>query len=163
MMQIRDIHLGPQEVNKSCVKLLICDIDGTVADGSHRQHFVQNQPKNWSAYRKLSHLDRPIDWVIDIVNEFHYSGTKVIMCSGRLEEERKVTRDWLFSHGVLHNELFMRSNNDYRADDIVKKELLQEIRTTYGEPDLILDDRNRVVDMWRKNGYRCIQVNYGDF
>jgi len=27
----------------------------------------------------------------------------------------------------------------------------------------VFDDRQKVVDMWRKNGITCFQVNYGDF
>ena len=29
--------------------------------------------------------------------------------------------------------------------------------------DMVFDDRNQVVDMWRKNGLTCFQVADGDF
>jgi len=28
---------------------------------------------------------------------------------------------------------------------------------------MVFDDRNSVVDMWRENGVRCMQVAPGDF
>lgn len=164
-MIINDTHLGPQEINPSEVKLLLCDIDGTVADLTHRRHYVATKPKNWPAFNENIHLDKPINWVIDIVNKLHYGGTKVVMCSGREGTTiiKRKTKNWLLENGVLHNDLYMRKAMDYRGDDIVKKELLDQIRKDYGEPDLVLDDRDRVVQMWRDNGVRCIQVNEGDF
>lgn len=162
-MIIRDYYLGDQEVDLDEVKLLLCDIDGTVADLTHRLHWIKTKPKNWDAFAKTIHLDVPINWVVNIVNKFHYNGAKVVMCSGRNEDYKKETRDWLYSYGVLHNDLYMRKSGDYRDDAIVKKELLDEIRKEYGEPDLVLDDRTRVVEMWRNEGIRCIQVNFGDF
>lgn len=166
MISIRDIHLGDQEVDPSKVKLLICDIDGTVADLKHRRHFVENHPKNWAAFNERIHLDKPINWVIDIVNEFYKQGSKVVMLSGRegTTQIRKKTKDWLLENGVLHDGLYMRQEKDYRGDDIIKLELLDLVIREYGlNPDLVLDDRDRVVKAWRGNGYRCIQVAEGDF
>ena len=52
------------------VRLLICDIDGTVADNSHRQGWLRMKPKNWPEYEKNMADDPPIQWVIDIVKKF---------------------------------------------------------------------------------------------
>jgi hypothetical protein len=32
-----------------------------------------------------------------------------------------------------------------------------------GQIDLIFDDRNKVVDMWRAKGFNVVQVADGDF
>jgi hypothetical protein len=58
----------------------------------------------------------------------------------------------------------MRAPKDQRKDSIVKKELFEEsVRNNYNIL-FALDDRNQVVDMWRKElGIKCLQVNYGDF
>ena len=43
-------------------------------------------------------------------------------------------------------------------------ELLKErIRKDGYEPFLVFDDRQRVVDMWRRNGIQCCQVAPGDY
>ena len=46
----------------------------------------------------------------------------------------------------------------------IKKEIVDEhIKGKYFVK-FVLDDRDQVVDMWRKEmGYACLQVNYGDF
>jgi len=59
--------------------------------------------------------------------------------------------------------LFMRPDGDFRADNIVK----QEIYDTHikGKHDVlfVMDDRQQVVDMWRRNGLTCFQVAEGNF
>ena len=59
--------------------------------------------------------------------------------------------------------MLMRRTKDYRSDDIVKKEMLDEMRAIGYNPTLVFDDRDRVVKMWRENGLRCFQVAEGDF
>ena len=56
----------------------------------------------------------------------------------------------------------MRQDGDFRRDDIVKQEILDK----YIDKDrvlFVLDDRDQVVDMWRRNGLTCFQVAEGDF
>jgi hypothetical protein len=57
----------------------------------------------------------------------------------------------------------MRRAKDYRADSIVKTELLDQIRQWHGEPFVWLDDRNQVVDAIRAAGVRVLQCAPGDF
>jgi hypothetical protein len=57
----------------------------------------------------------------------------------------------------------MRSNGDYRSDEIVKEELFRaRIQPRYSVGGVI-DDRNRVVKMWRRIGLVCFQVAEGEF
>ena len=57
----------------------------------------------------------------------------------------------------------MRGDNDRRADDIVERERLARMRADRFNPELAIDDRRRVVDMWRSEGLVCAQVAEGDF
>jgi hypothetical protein len=57
----------------------------------------------------------------------------------------------------------MRGDADRRADDIVKRELLQRMHNDRFDPALTIGDRRRVVDMWRSEGLVCAQVAEGDF
>jgi hypothetical protein len=72
---------------------------------------------------------------------------------------------WLGKYGVgyvLHK-LYMRRDGDHRPDDIVKREMLQQMRVDGWSPIMAFDDRNQVVEMWRANGVPCAQVASGDF
>lgn len=63
----------------------------------------------------------------------------------------------------LHTRLYMRTEGDYRDDAVVKYELyVQYIAPTF-DVAVVLDDRNRVVRMWRQVGLTCLQVEDGDF
>jgi len=163
-MLIMDIHRGPQEIDLTSITGVICDIDGTIADNKHRAVWVSSKPKNWKAYNKTMDQDTPIEWVIDIIQEFTVKGVPVIFCSGREEIYRDVTQAWINDHtGLREAPLYMRGKKDYRRDDQVKSELYDTILADGFTPNLILDDRNQVVDMWRQRGLNCIQVAEGDF
>jgi hypothetical protein len=59
--------------------------------------------------------------------------------------------------------LFMRGDDDYRPDEIVKRELYEE--NVLGNYDVVgvIDDRSKVVKMWRELGLTCLQVAEGAF
>lgn len=162
-MTFDDVHLGFIEVDLSEHDCFICDIDGTIADLTHRRKWIEDKPKNWAAFEANMDKDEPIPHVIELVKFLKDQGLTVIICSGRGEQNRTVTVDWLNSVGVSFNVLYMRKKKDYRADDIIKEELLDQIIADGFNPKLVLDDRDRVVAMWRKRGLTCIQVAEGNF
>ena len=104
---------------------------------------------------------------------------EVYFFSGRNEEVRKETIEWICKHVNINTpmtdvpnralwtenpysvglRLFMRKKNDRRADTIVKLEMMQELGLRPRDVLVILDDRQCVVDMWRDNGFNCHQVN----
>ena len=90
-------------------------------------------------------------------------GNTLLLCSGRGEEQRDVTVDQMNEFGVLYSKLYMRPAKDHRPDDIIKIELLQQIREEFGNPWLWFDDRTRVVNAIRAEGVRVLQVAPGDF
>ena len=144
------------------MRAVIFDIDGTVADITHRRHFVASKPKNWAAFNQTMHMDAPKHDIIAIMDTFRQENA-IIMCSGRGMEWMQVTMDWLGKHGVVYDRLYMRPVKDYRADNIIKKELLDQIIADGFEPWLVFDDRDQVVKMWRENGITCCQVAEGNF
>lgn len=148
-------------------RYIICDIDGTVADLTHRRHHVENRPKNWKAFQEASIDDPPHQDIVALLERLDQTH-QVILVSGRNESERSLTEKWFRKHvNIFMPPLFMRHWTDYRADDIVKEEIyLKTLKPQYITPEttwFVLDDRQRVVDMWRRNGFRVLQVAPGDF
>lgn len=141
-------------------KCFIFDIDGTLADNGHRQDWVKTKPKNWTAYNKTMGEDTPIIPVITVLRHLQYGGTPfhIFICSGREEIYRQVTEGWLEEQDIEHDGLFMRKEQDYRDDCIVKKEMLDTIIKTY-EVVGVFDDRYKVVNMWREQGLFVFDVN----
>jgi hypothetical protein len=92
-------------------------------------------------------------------------GMPVLLISGREEIYRGVTEYWLGTHGLLKYRLglIMRAEKDNRPDEIVKRELYEQKIQPHYQVGLVLDDRNKVVKMWRELGLTCLQVAEGDF
>ena len=76
---------------------------------------------------------------------------------------REDTEYWLDFHNVPYDELIMRKDKDFRPDNEAKKDLYEEYIKDKFEIEFVLDDRDRVVKMWRELGLRVLQVEEGDF
>ena len=145
-------------------KVIVFDIDGTLANVDHRRQYVASKPKNWAAWNAGMARDTLNEDVASILDAFNRRpNTCIVLCSGRGEESRAVTEKWLEDNGVQYEHLYMRREKDYRQDSIVKVELLEQIRYDYGNPWLWFDDRQQVVDAIRAQGIRVCQVAPGDF
>lgn len=147
-------------------KVIVFDIDGTVANIEHRRHWVQNKPKNWPAFNKAMHLDTPhadVIWLLQVLAA--QEDVEIVFASGRGEEQRAVTEAWLAEiiGADKFSMLLMRPAGDFRRDDIIKEEILDKLIAMGKKPEMVFDDRNQVVDMWRRRGIRCMQVAPGDF
>lgn len=147
-------------------KVILCDVDGTLANGQHRQHYLSIKPKNWKAFIKASPLDPPYEDIVWLVKTLYEANNTILIVTARSEDEREVTTKWLDEVAGLKDvyvKMYMRESGDYRDDSIVKKEILDTIRLEGYDPYMVLDDRNKVVNMWRDVGVRCLQVQNGDF
>ena len=144
------------------MSVFVFDIDGTLSNLKHRLHYIRNTPKDWVSFKKEIPNDTPHTDIIRLSQILSNYGP-IILCSAREETGRKDTVDWLIKHKVPFEKLYMRKENDFRDDGIVKKELLAEIRKEFGEVKLWFDDRDRVVKSLREEGVRVLQVAPGDF
>lgn len=151
---------------KQTMKLnaIICDIDGTMAEISHRQHFVQNGQKDWKNFLLPQNVEQDglNEWCRNITNGLRQNHL-IIMCSGRVDSLEKTTREWLEKHKVMYDHLFMRPRADHRQDSIIKEIILDfEILTRF-TPVFCIDDRDQVVKMWRSRGITTLQCAEGNF
>jgi hypothetical protein len=147
----------PQEVYRPIPGLpsaIICDIDGTLAK------MVSRGPHD---YDKVGE-DEVHQEIVDIVRRWYsITGNHVIITSGRPESCMGLTSDWLTANGIPFDRLFMRPNGNVENDAIVKRRIFEENIRLYFKVIFVLDDRDRVVNMWRSLGLRCLQVAEGRF
>lgn len=144
------------------MRCYVFDIDGTLADGTHRVHHILKEPKDWRAYFAACDGDTPFPHIVLLAK--HLSAyANLVYVSGRSDEIRDKTERWLLHHDLPSGNLFMRKEGDHRPDDVLKVELLAEVRAAGFEPIMAFDDRNRVVAAWRAAGIPCAQVAEGDF
>jgi len=143
---------------------IIFDVDGTIADVEHRRHFVTQKPADWKSFKEETVNDTPVQWVVDIAKRFIAQGDDVAFFSARNESQREVTETQISKWvGDGHKGLFLRPDGDFRPDEEFKSDLADKFEEFGGKIDLVFDDRNKVVDMWRARGTTVVQVADGDF
>lgn len=140
------------------------DIDGTLADLTHRLHHIQKDPKDWDAFFDACPDDAPISHVLTLAHSLMRSA-RLIFVSGRSDSTREKTEAWLLRYGLGDGpgRLYMRKAGDHRHDNIVKSELLDQILADGFRPIMAFEDRDQVVKMWRERGIPCAQVAEGNF
>lgn len=156
----------PSEIGAICspsVRAYLFDVDGTLSDPTHRLHHIQKQPKDWDAFFAACPDDAPHKHMCQLAATLLDADCTVIFVSGRSDRVRSETEEWIAKHVGYVPTLYMRADGDRRPDNIVKSELLDRIIADGFEPQLIFEDRDQVVRMWRQRGIPCAQVAEGDF
>ena len=127
----------------------------------------ENKQKNWDAFYAGVGDDAIHEPVAEVLHRMTAEPLyyKVLFITGRPERCRADTVRWLETNTLLwaaDYSLYMRKDGDFRADYIVKQEIL-DAHIDKDRVLFVLDDRKQVVDMWRRNGLVCFQVAEGDF
>lgn len=149
------------EPDLSLPEAVIFDVDGTVARMVARGPFDEH----------LVHTDEGIGPVLDMAYAAYKTGKVLVFMSGRTDECKPATLQWLIDQMPwLMNfdcefHLFMRRTVEDRGrpDDDVKYDLFNEHVAPHFHVVYTVDDRNKVVKMWREIGLVCAQVAEGDF
>tara|TARA_R110000824_G_scaffold346678_1_gene533498 strand:+ start:72 stop:575 length:504 start_codon:yes stop_codon:yes gene_type:complete len=162
---------------------VIFDLDGTLADiEARRTKSLMNGKMNWDVFFDAENiqLDLPNKPVIKMAQLFKQDGFKIIIFSGRNDRSFFTTKEWLKVNDVPHDLLVMRPDKfqkdswpiadgnpatkamRFMPDEILKKEMLDTF-VNIEDVFLVVDDRNKVVKMWRDLGLNTFQVAPGDF
>jgi hypothetical protein len=136
-------------------RAMIVDMDGTLALKGDRKPFDYARCIEDACNQPIALLVRAYRKTYRRV---------VIVLSGREAWCAPETRQWLAMHEIPCDILLMRPTGDYRKDWVVKRELYEAHVQPKYTVDLVLDDRDAVVAMWRNELLLpCFQVAYGDF
>jgi hypothetical protein len=151
-------------------KTVIFDLDGTLAliDKRRQISTKDNGKMDWDKFFDPNNiiLDDPNWPVIKTLRLFKESGFRIVILSGRSKSTKDATREWLDRFNVPFDVLKMRpTSNEFKfmRDDDLKEGWLNELFSDKKEIFAVFDDRNKVVEMWRRNGITCFQVADGDF
>ena len=147
---------------------IIFDLDGTLAIIDKRRE-VSRKPNgkiDFEVFHDASNisLDEPNTPVIKMAQLFAEDGFTIIIFSGRSDRTEHTTRAWLIRNGVPFDKLVMRPHKtmNFVPDEILKKDMLDK-HVDIDDVFLVVDDRNKVVKMWRDLGLTVFQVADGDF
>ena len=131
---------------------IIVDIDGTIA------HMKNRSPYDWNRVDE----DEFDNYVASIPFALRNSVIIIIM-SGRDEVCREKTGKWLKDNGMPYNHLYMRPQGNTEKDSVIKERLYNNHVKGKYNVRFVLDDRQQVVDLWRRLGLKCFQVAEGNF
>jgi phosphoglycolate phosphatase-like HAD superfamily hydrolase len=148
------------------MSLFIFDIDGTLADLTHRLHFITGETKDWQGFHDACPADKPIFEVISIARALDAAGRTIVYSTGRMASGHANTVAWLRKYRLPQcDRIYMRPTGDFRDDTVVKLELLNMIKADYPSEVICgaFEDRDRVVEMYRANGVRAFQVAKGTY
>jgi len=146
---------------------IIVDLDGTLCDIGHRLHLIQGEDKDYETFYKNCEYDAAHYDMCELVSNLGYSGMvdSIYIITGRPNTYRAETDEWLDDHEIPYDKILMRQEEDYRPDYEVKEDLVLSLMSRDGlKPSdiwLVLEDNNSVVKMYRKLGFRVLQVDEG--
>lgn len=152
-------------------KAVIFDLDGTLADITHRLHYIkgyqtgdEQNSVDWNTFNEACVNDEPKWDIIELLDVFKTNNYKIIICTGRAGTPKvmALTKQWLKIHCIEYDAIYFRGEKDFRSDDVVKRGMLNDIKNRWTIL-MAIDDRQRVVEMWRKEGLTCLQCQKGDY
>jgi len=166
-------------------KTVIFDLDGTLAniDVRRDRSVKPNGKLDWDIFASpdsILNWDEPNHPVIKMAQMFHNDGFRIVIFSGRNDRGFFATKDWLAKHNVPFDLLVLRPDKfqdqswpiadgnpatpdmRFMPDEILKKKMLDTF-VDINDVFLVVDDRDKVVKMWRDLGLNTFQVAPGDF
>lgn len=150
-------------MDKPIQQRVLVDLDGTLALTDHRKHYVQGiGKKDWRAFFAACVDDSPNTPVIQVVRMLSIS-YPVTIVSGRSAEVMEQSINWLHQYGIPYTDIIMRPEGDFTPDHELKARWCEEMDWNAETVLCVLDDRDAVVEMWRKRGMSCLQVAEGKF
>ena len=151
-------------MNKNTV---IFDLDGTLADITARKELATkpNGKLDWDKFFDPSNikLDVPNKPVVKLAQMLAEDGFTINIFSGRSDKTKYTTRIWLTNNRIPFHKLVMRDyKRHFMPDNELKKQFLDE-HVDIDDVFMVVDDRQKVVDMWRSLGLTVFQVADGNF
>ena len=141
---------------------VIVDMDGTLCDVATALHLLPDL----DAFHVATRGCPPTTHVVEWCERAHADGHAVIVVTARMYRHEQGTVDWLAEHfaHVPHIGPLMRGDRDRRSDDEVKLDILRVIRDDLGY-DVVaaIDDRPRIIRLWRAQGIPTTVVHRADW
>ncbi|MFJ3921670.1 hypothetical protein [Streptomyces sp. NPDC090022] len=138
--------------------LAVFDIDNTLADTAHRQHFLERRPRDWNGFFGAAPADPPLARGTALALE-SAGECEVVYLTGRPERCRADTLEWLTRHGLPEGRVWMRGDRDRRPARTTKLEVLRRLARGR-EVRMLVDDDELVVRAARAEGFTAVLADW---
>ena len=146
--------------------IVIFDLDGTLAliDKRRAISTKDNGKMDWDTFfdPKNIDLDQPNTPVIKMAQMLKSQGFMIVIFSGPSKATKDATIKWLDKNNFPFDVLKMRPIKNFTPDEQLKLKWLNDMDWK-DDVEMVFDDRQKVVDMWREIGLTCAQVAPGNF
>lgn len=148
------------EPAKGPAHVVVCDIDGVLADAAHRSHHLDATPKDWAAFFAACSDDVLIEEVARLLSLLR-DDLVVVLLTGRPVDVRDETIAWLERFGVRWDGLIMRDSGSYASSRSFKQQAVRRLRALGLTIDLAIEDAPLIRDMFRDEGIPCLYIHSG--
>lgn len=128
---------------------VIFDVDGTLGDVRSIRPLIET--KGFHAFHAASIDCPPHPHVVEAARTARDAGLAVLVVTGRAERWRRLTGMWLALHDVPSDGMWMRPDNDFRKDYLIKRQILRRLRQKYTITHA-WDDNPGVLKLWAEEG-----------
>lgn len=138
----------------------VFDVDGVLADATHRQHLVTGARRNWPLFFDLCGKDALIDEVANMARLLDRD-LSIILCTARPSSVVAETLDWLARFDVRWDLLIMREYGDYALARDFKQYSVHELRAYGFALEMAVEDDPRNKAMFDHEGIPCVYIHSG--
>jgi uncharacterized HAD superfamily protein len=135
------------------VKLLITDIDGTIAKDGWRYRYTDYDERN----RQAAYDDSDRTFVL-LLSSLAKASWLTVCVTSRNERWQQLTQKWLLKQGVDYANIYMRDDDDYSSAPEFKVLAVKQILETIQPVTLLLiDSREDVIAAYKSEGWSTLQ------
>ncbi|MEV6745544.1 hypothetical protein ACFVZJ_20650 [Streptomyces sp. NPDC058322] len=138
--------------------LAVFDLDGTLADSGHRQHYLEGRRRDWNGFFSAAVDDPPLPEGVRLALDSAES-CEVRYLTGRPERCRRDTVAWLAEHGLPEGRVYMRRESDRRPARHTKLEILKRLGRER-EIRMLVDDDELVCDAAEQAGFTVVRARW---
>ncbi|MFB6813866.1 hypothetical protein ACFCV8_04885 [Streptomyces sp. NPDC056347] len=138
--------------------LAVFDVDGTLADSGHRQHYLEGPRRDWDGFFAAAVDDPPLPEGVRLALS-SAEECEVRYLTGRPERCRRDTLAWLAGQGLPEGRVYMRGNDDRRPARRTKLEILRRLGRER-EVRMLVDDDELVCDAAERAGFAVVRARW---
>ncbi|MFG3527310.1 hypothetical protein ACGF8B_11215 [Streptomyces sp. NPDC047917] len=140
--------------------LAVFDLDGTLADSGHRQHYLEGRRRDWNGFFSAAVDDPPLPEGVRLALDSAES-CEVRYLTGRPERCRRDTVAWLAAHGLPEGQVYMRRDDDRRPARQTKLQILKRLGRDR-EIRMLIDDDELVCDAAEQAGFTVVRARWAE-
>ncbi|MCY3926166.1 MAG: hypothetical protein OXG52_11800 [bacterium] len=137
------------------------DIDGVLADASHRQWHLDGAVRDWNGFFDAAADDSLLAGRAELVAGLG-AELQVVLLTARPFRLRELTLDWIRRHGLRWDLLALRGPAQDMTHAVrFKRGALARLRSFGFVPAFALEDDPRIVEMYAAESLPCVYVHSG--